>query len=350
MCSVFRGICNQICHQNKGKQAGHQGTQLPSQVKRRDSNMTQRYDGHPPMSKSQLQEYLESLRDDPSRGHSRTQSTDDTTHSRGSTPLVRALKERYGSTNSTPTYVDVGISKGKEVPTKRALPPVPAPKSSTSTGWRIKDQNQQEPRQPERQEEVPYSRVRSSSPTKRNDFWTTGVVRPLPSTPRTGSDWPLKPDPRDELQLDQLSLKDATSSRSPSIDVSNTNIPLIHAPSISVPSINVPLVKVPSSTSPEPVYDEPDKPTKSWPNVHVRSKSSPMLLCALCNTPIAGRIVTAVGSRFHPDCFRCTTCNTELVRSSKNCQKLTSGTCRLLRTRWKSILSFGLSRVIFSPL
>jgi len=312
--------------------------------------MTQRYDGHPPMSKSQLQEYLESLRDDPSRSHSRTQSTDDTTDSRGSTPLVRALKERYGSTNSTPTYVDVGISKGKEVPTKRALPPVPAPKSSASTGWRIKDQNQQEPRQPERQEEVPYSRVRSSSPTKRNDFWTTGVVRPLPSTPRTGSDWPLKPDPRDELQLDQLSLKDATSSRSPSIDVSNTNIPLIHAPSISVPSINVPLVKVPSSTSPEPVYDEPDKPTKSWPNVHVRSKSSPMLLCALCNTPIAGRIVTAVGSRFHPDCFRCTTCNTELVRSSKNCQKLTSGTCRLLRTRWKSILSFGLSRVIFSPL
>jgi hypothetical protein len=33
----------------------------------------------------------------------------------------------------------------------------------------------------------------------------------------------------------------------------------------------------------------------------------------MCTKPIAGRIVTAIGSRFHPDCFRCDKCCTELV-------------------------------------
>jgi hypothetical protein len=47
--------------------------------------------------------------------------------------------------------------------------------------------------------------------------------------------------------------------------------------------------------------------------LHVRSKSLPALYCAVCTKPIAGRIVTAIGQRFHPDCFRCDKCRTELV-------------------------------------
>jgi hypothetical protein len=50
----------------------------------------------------------------------------------------------------------------------------------------------------------------------------------------------------------------------------------------------------------------------------VRSKSGPTLFCAICDKPIAGRIVTAIGSRFHPECFRCTTCRTELVRPPRS--------------------------------
>jgi hypothetical protein len=264
------------------------------------------------MSKIQLEEYLASLRNDRTTGQprkpSRTSSEEDS-DGRGSTPLVRALKERYGSGNTTAGYVDVGVSKGgRDSPTKRALPPVPG-KSENPTGWRIGRGNnsQDERREEKRREDIPYPQERSSSPTKRNDFWSTGVVRPLPAAPKSSQG---KPDPRDELRMpsiDNLSITDSKQTP-PTI-----NAPSIAAPTVSVPSINVPSINVPSSSSPPPVTDTHSQPEKSWPNLHVRSKSSPALYCEVCTKPISGRIVTAIGCRFHPDCFRCNKCRTELV-------------------------------------
>ena len=280
--------------------------------------MSQRHDSHPYMSKAQLNDYLASLRNTPhnnNTGHTRSQpsrsSTEDS-DDRSSTPLVRALKEKYGSGNTNAGYVDVGVTpKGRQSPTKRALPPVPGVKSDQSTGWRVtpKAAGGYEERK-EIPEEIPYVQEGRRSPTKRNDFWTTGVVRPLPAAPRTGNN--NKPDPRDELRMpiNAMSINDSQQAP-PTIASPSINVPSI--PTVSVPSINAPSINVPSSSSPPTL---PDKPEKSWPStVHVRSKSSPALLCAMCTKPIAGRIVTAIGSRFHPDCFRCDKCRTELVIS-----------------------------------
>ena len=273
--------------------------------------MSQKHDSHPYMSKSQLADYLASLRNNRSDGQPRNkgrESSEEESDGHGSTPLVRALKERYGSGNTTAGYVEVGMSKGRESPTKRALPPVPG-KSENSTGWRAGQRNSHDGKRDDKKREEPQER--SSSPTKRNDFWTTGVVRPLPAAPKSESN---KPDPRDELRmpLENLSL-DSSKSNPPSINVPSINAPSVSAPNVSVPSINAPSINVSSSSSPPEVADVNNQPQKSWPNVHVRSRSSPALLCAVCNKSIAGRIVTAIGSRFHPECFRCNKCKTELV-------------------------------------
>src|SRR5271170_8016803 len=274
--------------------------------------MFQRHDDHPYMSKTQLNDYLASLRNAPhnNTGDTRSQpsrsSTEDS-DDRGSTPLVRALKEKYGSGNTNAGNVDVGVApKGRKSPTKRALPPVPGVKSDQSTGWRVGQKGAEERK--EIPEEIPYVQEGRRSPTKRNDFWSTGVVRPLPVAPRTGNN--NKPDPRDELRMPISTMSINGSKQTPST-VASPSINVSSVPAVSVPSINAPSINVPSSSSPPTL---PDKPEKSWPStVHVRSKSSPALLCAMCTKPIAGRIVTAIGSRFHPECFRCDKCSTELV-------------------------------------
>jgi hypothetical protein len=267
--------------------------------------MSQGHDSHPYMSKSQLADYLASLRNNQNNGQPRykgQQSSEESSDGHGSTPLVRALKERYGSGNTTAGHMDVGMSKGRESPTKRALPPVPG-KSENSTSWKVGQRNSQDAKRDDKKREE--LQERSPSPNKQVDFWTTAVVRPLPAAPKSGSN---KPDPRDELRmpLENLSIG-SSKSTPPSINApSVASVPRVSAPSINAPSINVP-----SSSSPSDIVD--NEPAKSWPNVHVRSRSSSALLCAVCNKSISGRIVTAVGARFHPDCFRCDKCRTELV-------------------------------------
>jgi hypothetical protein len=291
----------------------------------------QRDDNHPYMSKSQLDEYLSSLRTSKRDSYSRApQHQQRMSEDRGSTPLVRALREKYGNGNTTAGYVDVGMMKRAESPGKRALPPVPGAKTESSTGWKVGHQRgrsdvglplpaKREERSPERRDSrSPERRMetrdefttvpRERSPPKRGDFWTTGVAPNIVLPGQGGQapaskQRPLPPDPRDELYLprvEDLSISDPEPSSAPSISV-----PTINAPSINVPSINAP-------SSPDP----PSKPERSWQNIHTRTISSPALLCAICNRPISGRIVTAIGHRFHPECFRCATCSTELVLPS----------------------------------
>ncbi|EAU36386.1 conserved hypothetical protein [Aspergillus terreus NIH2624] len=51
--------------------------------------------------------------------------------------------------------------------------------------------------------------------------------------------------------------------------------------------------------------------TDRWLSTYTRS-GVPTAKCESCSLPIAGRIVTAAGSRFHPECFVCHHCNTAL--------------------------------------
>lgn len=99
----------------------------------------------------------------------------------------------------------------------------------------------------------------------------------------------------------------------PTISVSAPVICINDVPSVSVndtPSISI---SGPDSASTRPL---PTPSTKQ--HNHITRTSIPPTargsgaLCATCALPIAGRIVTAAGSRFHPSCFRCHTCSEAL--------------------------------------
>lgn len=101
--------------------------------------------------------------------------------------------------------------------------------------------------------------------------------------------------------------------------------PTINAPSISVtPSVPSISVNGPSgfgpaaSTRPLPnpqhhnakshSYNGTASPRTHWTPTTVRTGA----LCTQCALPIAGRIVSAAGSRFHPECFTCYQCGEHL--------------------------------------
>lgn len=95
-------------------------------------------------------------------------------------------------------------------------------------------------------------------------------------------------------------------------------LPIINEPSISVtppmPRINEPGASFNHSSRPLPTPSRGSakaKPAASnrfsrlpWQTANIRTGA----LCAQCALPIAGRIVTAAGSRFHPECFTCHHC------------------------------------------
>ncbi|KAL1599624.1 hypothetical protein SLS60_007427 [Paraconiothyrium brasiliense] len=110
----------------------------------------------------------------------------------------------------------------------------------------------------------------------------------------------------------------------PTIAVSESPAPnrgsKVNAPSISVtpsvPSINVDAP--PTSTRPLPVPNKSRSPfargnaaatsRSHWTPTSVRTGA----LCEHCALPIAGRIVSAAGVRFHPECFLCHHCGEHL--------------------------------------
>lgn len=114
-------------------------------------------------------------------------------------------------------------------------------------------------------------------------------------------------------------------------------VPTINLPGEEpeAPTINV--SSVPTISDMKPVQEEPSKNPRPAPiprgsghnKVHIPGRSStsssrgswyspytrsgvPTATCAHCVLPISGRIVTAAGSRFHPECFSCHHCNTPL--------------------------------------
>ncbi|KAJ5544904.1 hypothetical protein N7461_007208 [Penicillium sp. DV-2018c] len=117
----------------------------------------------------------------------------------------------------------------------------------------------------------------------------------------------------------------------PTIEVSAPSIEVSEAPPI--PVINVPDIKVPTISEietaskqankpvPQPTRSSPTKQSlpkqpgsgsqNRWHSPYTRS-GVPTASCELCSLPISGKIVTAGGCRFHPECFTCFHCHTPL--------------------------------------
>jgi paxillin len=112
----------------------------------------------------------------------------------------------------------------------------------------------------------------------------------------------------------------------PSTSVNNAPSISVNAPSIAVspPTISVnapPAISVNGPTSsrrplPTPAGRPSPHHANTAPATSLRSKGhftptsvrASGALCANCSLPIAGRIVSAGGVRFHPECFRCHNC------------------------------------------
>ncbi|OCK77868.1 hypothetical protein K432DRAFT_384318 [Lepidopterella palustris CBS 459.81] len=103
----------------------------------------------------------------------------------------------------------------------------------------------------------------------------------------------------------------------PSIAVSSPSIPSINITTTPIPTINAPSARSQPPTRPLPTptakshrplprsgATAPPTSTPHWTPSTRRISA----LCAQCALPIAGRIVSAAGSRFHPECFVCHHC------------------------------------------
>lgn len=109
----------------------------------------------------------------------------------------------------------------------------------------------------------------------------------------------------------------------PSISVSPPAVPTISIDDGSMPAAHP---RHPSTQSQRPLpAPSRHRPHPTHTNTSPaafggsRSHAMPMptsrtggVLCTTCALPIAGRIVTAAGSRFHPECFRCYVCSEAL--------------------------------------
>ncbi|SMQ46930.1 unnamed protein product [Zymoseptoria tritici ST99CH_1A5] len=124
----------------------------------------------------------------------------------------------------------------------------------------------------------------------------------------------------------QITFDDAPGPSIPTINLpDDPSIPTINfpdddtTPSISIndtptkstssPRSNTPQRPLPHHSASAPV---PQVSPKSTPHYTPSHRTTPSTLCAHCALPIAGRILSASGQRFHPACFTCYTCSTNL--------------------------------------
>lgn len=203
------------------------------------------------------------------------------------------------------------------------------PEASTSSNLEHKNKFEETPKSmPSPSRSSPFARrttgEQSSQPS---------LSRPLPSSP-TKSNIP-------KINVDDVPRWQPSSqaSRSPARSTNVPPIPTICAPDDpSVPTINIdtetPSInvsespassptkssRIPQKASPAPGSNRP--PPRHANTMPVgQNKSTPHYtpsirqsgaLCAHCALPIAGRILSAAGERFHPGCFVCNQCNTNL--------------------------------------
>lgn len=248
---------------------------------------------------------------------------------------VRDVSKNTPATNSGPTAYCCPTDVGNPPPRQNT------PKDSYTVGFR-----QMSERQREKQREVvdlddapPLSLRRSPSPAR-------ATPKALPSIQISGSppqrQWSPSKSPRAESPkggsdhfrpagIPSISVSDnqgngvmsgtaATFSDAPCVSVSSPDPPSIPvspptvlitdpAHEATTPTINV----QPSDSQPPRQHGtrhikvpETATPKRTLPPVPIRSGG---LFCGGCKGSIVGRIVSAMGSRWHPGCFRCTICN-----------------------------------------
>lgn len=114
------------------------------------------------------------------------------------------------------------------------------------------------------------------------------------------------------IQVNDLStppIPTISVSDTPSISISKPPLPIINAPDarsssrpLPIPKANVPRGRpLPHHSSTAPVTSS----KSHWSPSFARR---PTAQCAQCVLPISGRIVSAAGQRFHPECFVCYHC------------------------------------------
>ncbi|KAF2862744.1 hypothetical protein K470DRAFT_212000 [Piedraia hortae CBS 480.64] len=101
------------------------------------------------------------------------------------------------------------------------------------------------------------------------------------------------------------------------VDDSTPSIQITTDPSPPVPTICLPdeepqPPKGGPTTRPRPIHAHTTGALKSTPHTTPWISSSSSIHCASCSEPIAGRILSAADHRFHPSCFVCHQCGTNL--------------------------------------
>nr|POE50122.1 lim domain-containing protein c4f6.12 [Quercus suber] len=110
--------------------------------------------------------------------------------------------------------------------------------------------------------------------------------------------------------VDAPSVKDERSIPTISIDVPTINVP-DPVPSHIAGETPVVARPLPVPARPLPQHSASSPLPRSAPHYTPSIRQSGVL-CASCALPIAGRILSAGGSRFHPSCFVCHACTTNL--------------------------------------
>ncbi|KAF7185007.1 LIM domain-containing protein C4F6.12 [Pseudocercospora fuligena] len=126
----------------------------------------------------------------------------------------------------------------------------------------------------------------------------------------------------DDPPVPSISLPEEPAAASPTVPVINVDVPEVSingASSSSPPRSRIPQRPLPSAGSapapgrplPRHANTTPVLAMKSTPHMTPSIRQSGAL-CAHCALPIAGRILSAAGERFHPGCFVCHHCETNL--------------------------------------
>ncbi|OAK98832.1 hypothetical protein IQ06DRAFT_252514 [Phaeosphaeriaceae sp. SRC1lsM3a] len=142
---------------------------------------------------------------------------------------------------------------------------------------------------------------------------TIGVTPPIPSISVSESPAPSR---RRESNVPSISVTPEIPTISVNEAPSPARGPKINAPSISV-TPSIPSISVDGAAgSTRPLPDPKNHTSRRfgrggavqsrphWTPTNARNGA----LCTQCALPIAGRIVSAAGSRFHPECFTCYQC------------------------------------------
>jgi hypothetical protein len=207
-------------------------------------------------------------------------------------------------------------SRKPNVPTQAAVPPRPALNVYQGPGMRS---------QPVSAPKIPTISVSEtpsisvSGPSSGRGYSANvpsiGVSPPIPSISVSESPAPSR----------GREVKAPSISVTPEIPTISVNEPAARGPKINAPSISVtpsvPSINVNGSTGstrplPDPKHHS-SRPFGRGGAVNTRPHWTPTnvrtgALCTQCALPIAGRIVSAAGLRFHPECFACYQCGEHL--------------------------------------